>query len=412
VGHPSEAETLFAEATASDHRENPKDVFDLGIALRMQRAWLDGSKKDSVRTRELFRAIWRDLQPDSLHNANVLLNLVIGEGDEKLLQESWSSDQTRTAGSDCENEAFSLPAEWFKGPDSLSIRNRFEFRFRQLVYMVSTRRMPTEVELMRSAARMNWHGLERFGETVLGFAQIGLQGGYVAATKPLMVVLLKAVAFYFGRVDPDDENEMAAFQLLMKCEPLSPEHRINYVAVLVKHKELLKREMHMRGIRQADWYGMTARLNYYFAVLVDNKLMNGKLSERLKRSGETPEQFEIAVRSLRDALSRARSSWSISNYSQCQQEIEPILNMRHDVWVFVEYLEALDLWLRCEERLGLPSRPLASERSSLLRSLALSYIGQLGAVIPDQQAQHLALELLDEMQASQEPTVRGARVAA
>jgi hypothetical protein len=391
------ADSLYQDALASEHGEDPEEVRDLGISLRMQRAWLANDRDDDPgKTRQLILDLWHDLWPECQHFANVLGTFVGLEEREKILDEPWPPAGGRMH-LDPDNQSLSLPEEWFYQPSAVHLENRFEFRLHQLLHMVSENPEPSYAELAFVASRLGWHGQEHFGETVIALAEIDLRRQYSNKSRKLCVTLLQAVAFDFHNIK-NEEKEMTSYRLLMKYDPKADEFRIKYIEVLMKYKELLQRELRVLGFERTDWLGTVQHLNYYFSVLVDEDLLNTKMSERIGRTRETLERYRISMQLLQEKLTNARAQWTHGEYAVCLNELEGTFALPQD-WISLSHLEALDLWLKCASIVP-QAADLIGKRAANLRSLAMQYVAQIAATIKDSQAQQLAVEL---MQALEQP---------
>jgi hypothetical protein len=394
-----EADSLFQASATSEHEEEVSDVRDLGVGLRMQRAWLLEAKGDDVsRYRRLVRELWCDLEPDCQHNANVLGSLLGIEDDEKLLDDGWPPPGV-VINVDPDNQALSLPGEWFQGLGPIKVHNRYEYRFRQLLYMGSKRSNPTRPELIQRA-RDGWMGQEHFGETTLKFAELDLDKGYSTNCRDMLITLLEAVARGFHE-EHNGQQEMASYRCLMKYEPRHDSYRSSYIDVLIQLKELLERELRVLGLEQMDWLRVAERLHHYFSVLVDEDLFRTKVAEEIHESGRTASEFEARQRQLTDVLAKARDHWSRGARKECLDALEPILNFSRVSWVSLAHLEAIDLWLNCARSVHEPPIAKLNDRAALLRSLTLRYIGQFGRTIEDPRAQQLANQLLEMLQGEQ-----------
>jgi hypothetical protein len=166
----------------------------------------------------------------------------------------------------------------------------------------------------------------------------------------------------------------------------------------MKYKELLQRELRVLGFERTDWLGTVQHLNYYFSVLVDEDLLNTKMSERIGRTRETLERYRISMQLLQEKLTNARAQWTHGEYAVCLNELEGTFALPQD-WISLSHLEALDLWLKCASIVP-QAADLIGKRAANLRSLAMQYVAQIAATIKDSQAQQLAVEL---MQALEQP---------
>jgi hypothetical protein len=157
--------------------EDPRAVRDLRTEVRMERAWIIGETEErKLESQQLVRDIWRDVERGDRHNANLLGNILGIEEQQKLLDEPWPAEGHEIY-TDPDNPKLSLPKEWFAEPKHVGVACRFEFRFRQLLSLVTENANPSSMELLLLAGLTNWGDQERFGETFLNFAAINLDRG-------------------------------------------------------------------------------------------------------------------------------------------------------------------------------------------------------------------------------------------
>jgi hypothetical protein len=381
----------------------------------MEHAWI--VRSDSNRQAEyygLMRGIWKDLERGCEHCANVLGCLVTNEDEEGVLDTPWPSSAGIAAMIDPENEQFSLPERWFRGSDALRVINRAQFRFFQMLSLVSDAHDPSVEMLMSLGSRSGWRGQEQFGESVMKIARIELEHGYfnkreteawlheATSGRATLIRLLEAVARAFF-ADADAENQIESYRFLLQFEPENQRFRVAYVRALAKHRQFLDRELRARALERADWLATARRLDYYFNILVDNGMFTKRLAEQIRYSGQSAEAFNSALEQLAKTVPRAKSHFMDGRYKECQAILDPVLNFVPNSWIFILHLEALDLWLRSATRLNQNIHPTPAgietynRRAAQLREMSLRYITQFGLTIDDPIIQQLAVQLFETL---------------
>lgn len=381
-----------AEQDPAASEEPPYLARQLRTVLRMQRAWLLKQMKHEDQAAALIMEAWRELEPDEYHNPNLLASLVDLEKLNGSLNDPWPPDGSPPF-ADPDNPRLSLPESWFSGDAPLEIANRFEFRFRQLVRMVTVRPQPSFGEFILNLKTL-WPRLDKFGDAVIELARIAQAGDYLKTTKPLMLKALQTATRFFSEVEPDDDHEIACLRLILRFEPNSSQTIILYVRVLRKHVEMMKRELAVRTPAQTDWLELARRADYLFSVLVDSNRLSHEIGEELFKRGISPEMIPPFSANRRQALAAARERFAAGNFEAVAAELEPHLPPKNAQFILVYDLEALDLWLRSAVRFAAQT-PLFSERAAQFRDFALRYIGQYSRTASQAEAQHLALEFLD-----------------
>jgi len=397
----AEGERLFQDTRAAEHGEDPTEVRDLGIGIRMQRAWLVGRKPGHPDVgRQLMREIWKDLEPGCQHNANVLGCIIDIEDGEKTLGDPWPSSADSPALADRDNPQFSLPEEWFQGQNPLRVRNRFDYRLRQLLKLVSDDLRPNVLSLELLGTYSEWNGQEHFGETVLSVATIEANKCYLGNHKELLLTMLESLALWFH----DKcyiEKEIEAYRLLTQFRSTEDRFRLAYGDALLRHEEFVQRELRVRAVENSDWLGVAERLTYYFSVLVDETLAETKMAEKVGRSRRSAEDFERFVAGLKTSLPRARKHFRRKEYSESQFELEDLISLPSPNWVLLQELEAVDLWLRSTAALGQADTSKFNQHAALLRERTLQYVAQFPLTIPELQIQQLAVQFLDTLRKAQ-----------
>jgi hypothetical protein len=315
---------------------------------------------------------------------------------------------------DPENEQFSLPERWFRGSDALRVINRAQFRFFQMLSLVSDAHDPSVEMLMSLGSRSGWRGQEQFGESVMKIARIELEHGYfnkreteawlheATSGRATLIRLLEAVARAFF-ADADAENQIESYRFLLQFEPENQRFRVAYVRALAKHRQFLDRELRARALERADWLATARRLDYYFNILVDNGMFTKRLAEQIRYSGQSAEAFNSALEQLAKTVPRAKSHFMDGRYKECQAILDPVLNFVPNSWIFILHLEALDLWLRSATRLNQNIHPTPAgietynRRAAQLREMSLRYITQFGLTIDDPIIQQLAVQLFETL---------------
>jgi hypothetical protein len=403
------AEQVLSQAvddpTAAD--EDPRAVRDLRTEVRMERAWIIGQTDErKAESQQLIFEIWRDVERGDRHNANLLGSILGIEEQKKLLDDPWPPEGQEIY-VDPNNPKVSLPQEWVAEPSHIDVSCRFEFRFWQLLSLVTENANPSSMELLLLAGLTNWGDQERFGETCLNFAAINLDRGYLRHSKPLVVEVLEAVAVYFEKMRPDGKNAIRALQLLVGYEPEKHENRLRYVQELRKHMVLLERELKARSTDQADWMALARRMDYLFNILVDSDQKIGRLADELNRRRLAPEQFLQQQRERLKALDLAQQHFQRKHFDMALRDLSPYLPPPGIRFILLDDLECLDLWLRSAVIAELRPREF-DMRAAQLRDLACQYIRQFSFTVVQPDAQRLAMELLNVIA----PQVGSAQAAA
>jgi hypothetical protein len=403
----------------------PPELRDLRISLKVQRAWLLGAQRLKEEYRTAVHSIWHDLRSEDEMCANILGTLLDLEDQQKLLAEPWPLKAGEPLHSDPDNGNLSLPAEWFVGESPLHLENRFEFRFYQLLNLVSFlkllqanqdspllrllgsggalleshqlahRNSPQQLfttEILKLVAYLKWLNLNRFGEIGIQFARYGLYYRTSTQTRQLIINLLEAVRFFFKAVQPLDREELAALKLLMEYIPNSLHYRQEYIRVLCEAKDLMEHELRVRE-QAGGWIAAAYQARNYFEVLVDEELRSKELKAALQRSGQSPQKWEEERGKRQMVLPQAQSMYNSGDYLACKQLLDAILPAESSPWVFFYDLQVLDLWLQCADKLGQHMMEDFNRRAAQLRESTLKFIYQLGLTIRDQQAQSLALDI-------------------
>jgi hypothetical protein len=338
------------------------------------------------------------------------------EFEEGVLNAPWPSYVGNAAPIDSENPHFSLPEKWFVGADALAVENRFQFRFYQMLNLVSATHHPNVETLRVLGGTSGWHGQEHFGESLIRIAQIELENGYLVrpqpkaghlesdtvGQRPTLIKLLEAVAGVFS-IFGDLEHQIESYRLLIQFEPSVDRFRAYYIDVLVRHRQFLDRELRARALDRADWLGTARRLEYYFSVLVDKSMLEATLIEQIRRSGQSAEGFHSALEQLAGTVPLAKSHFTAGRDRECLAILDPVLSSVHISWVAILHLEAFDLWLRSAARLNQTAglTPAGTEtynrRAAMLREMSLRYITQFGLTIEDPVIQHLAVQLSETL---------------
>lgn len=381
---------LPAAAPATEVRK----VRNLEFSLRLQRAWVfDKMPGQEAAYRRQIRELWRELQREDEDRVVLLRTLVAVEEKEGTLEDPWPPVAGAPILEDPDNASLSVPAAWFAGPGATPVSTRLEFRLWQLLSFLGD----AEPEpILRLAAEHRWFGLGKsFGDTALQLAATASGHRLADRTLEMLHALLRAVRFYFEEVEEVDQNELEALRLLM-LHTKEAGYRAEYVGVLYESKKLLERELRVRAeaAGEPDWLWVARRLQDYFAVLVDQNLVQQALALRLAAAGGSLRDFLAAQAVRAEKTCRAREAYERGELVASRAEAHPLLLVGEPPWVFLEDLEALDLWLKCERRLPNAPTAEAQRRVAQLRSLYGQYVRQLSAAIREETMQRMALELV------------------
>ena len=414
-----EADALMGPLPAGENGEQQK-IRDLRIGLKAQRAWLLSAQGRDEEYHHAILDIWRQLKPEDESCAIVLGSLLIVET--KHLDEPWPVMPQAPIHLDPENGYLSLPLKWFEGPSSIGVEIRFEFRFYQLLNLVSfvTRwepnASPSELQLMsvlnrpeslfsvqvlQGAASQRWFGVNNFGDTALRFARVGLEHlpQTNAETKSFMINLLEAVQFYFAEVVQVDRDELETLQLLMRYEPDLQSYRLRYINVLTESRYLLKHELLSRAAaEESNWFAIASQVDDYLGVLVDAVLLSNWIKTGVQQSGISLEELLKSRNRRREILQRAKALFGTGERTACKQLLQPVLSPEPSPWIFLEDLQVLDLWLTCaQSSIGAIQNEI-NRRAAQLRKATLQFIRQFELVIKEREAQGLATEILKAIQ--------------
>ena len=328
---------------------------------------------------------------------SVLRTLLEIESNGGLLGAVWPPTPGDPCHSDPKSTDHSLPAEWFEGPEPLKLETRFDFRFRQLLRLIRISKMPTPIEFF-IAARLHWMTLGgEFAKTALTFGERGLQTRHGASTRAFIVGLLEEVQTYYREIHAVDRNELEALRLLMAYTETPDRYRFDYERVLSERQALLTREIRvfMEGEGSAGWLGSALKVRDFLGVLVDPDRQTRTRDRALSRSGLSVQEYQCLVERRNEVLKQAEAALERDDYSACQDLLTPLLpSLNTTPWVQSEDLSAIDLWLRCARRTGRADPSTIAKVRSNLRRLALTYVRQFPAVVPDGQIQQLATQFV------------------
>jgi hypothetical protein len=418
-----------------------KKLRDLKISLRIQRAWLLSAQERKDDYRRSIRAAWSDIRREDEDSAILLTSLVSIEHEEKLLGDPWPPPGVEPR-EDPDSPALSLPAGWFGGESGLRLKNRFEFRFYQLLSLVNyveriehfgakvgvehlpsmlgfldlaVRRARTgfgpgaaaagpellfRPDMLRTMAQLDWLGTNKFADAGMSFAEYGRLYNHTAATRALIINLLEAVRFYFAEVEKVDREELDALRLLMEFEPDSPKnYRLEYVRVLCQQKEMRWHEELSLDAAPKDWYDAAQEMHKYLYVLVDDGLWSSSIRMELQRRGVSEKEFEEQRASRAAALRAAFGKYEAGDGAACLAALQPHLPRESPPWVFMEDLKMLNLWLRCTPQGGEAALE-AQRRAAQLRTLARQYIRQFGVVVKEAEVQRLVSGIVGGLQSA------------
>lgn len=379
-----EADALVSSTPDDEPAEDMDKVRELQLTLRLQRAWLREEQGRQDEYVELVKQLWREMRRSDPDCDIVLRSLVLVEAEEELLDDPWPALEL----ADPDNPEMSLP-------DSapLQLENRFEFRLRQLLSLIGAGSRASLPELMLFAQIGLGRG-KSFGETVLLFAELGLALPARSETRQLLINLLQAVWYFFADIVEVETDELRALRLLLQYAPDNLLYHHRYAAAVVKNQHLLKRELAVQEAGEQDWLKVAQRVNHYLAILVDNSLRAEWIAAALEGSGISGDAFMSLLEKRRGSLQRARAALESGDPQQSLLHLAPVLPSEKPPWVFLEDLQVVDLWIRLQVAAGTMAPEEFSQRSRQLRELAVRFVRQFGGTIPDQQVQHLVLDLV------------------
>lgn len=388
-----------------DDGEDPQLVRDHLLSLRWQRIRLQSTlerraplfrvedAEPSRRSDELILALWRDLQRTDEIVALVLGDLVNVELRQRHAADAWAPPPgTVSAAADPDNPRLSLPDDWFAdGP--VAIANRFEYRFLQFLSLVHARHDSGASEL-NFVAESRWFGIDSFGEITLDLARADLEFHFLDNHRRAMIRLLECVRYYFAEIDAADKHELAALLCLTIYTPTSSKYQQDYADLVVRHEALFQREFALRRADPQHWLETATRFNHYFKVLVNNDLLAGQVAETIRRSGRSLDEHASLQNALRIALAEAKAREAAGAYEEAMMVLRPHLHGLTHGWVTLEDVEAIDLWLRCSDRVPAASAAEVQRWSQELPRVARAFVTQLGSTVSEPRVQRLTDELL------------------
>lgn len=380
----NEADALVSSAPAGEPPEDMDKVRELLLTLRLQRAWLREMQGRQDEYMELVKQLWREMRRSDPDCDIVLRSLVQIEAEEGLLDDPWPALELV----DPDNPEMSLP-------DSapLQLENRFEFRLRQFLSLISAGSRASLPELMLFA-QIGLGSGKSFGKTALLFAELGLALPVRPETRQLLINLLRAVWFFFAEIVEVETDELQALRLLLQYAPDNLLYHQSYAAAVVKNQHLLKRELAVQEAGEQDWLKVAQRVNHYLGILVDNSLRAEWIAAALEGSGISGDVFMSLLEKRRGSLQRARAALESGDPQQSLHHLASVLPSERPPWVFLEDLQVVDLWIRSQAAAGTMAPEEFSQRSRQLRELAVRFVRQFGGTISDQQVQHLVLDLV------------------
>lgn len=388
-----EAESLLnsaAETETEDHDDS--QVRELRITIQLQRAWLLDDQDKVNDYREMIREIWRRLSFADSVTSNVLGSLLRIETAEKLLDKPWPQ-QDQPVYLDPDNPSLSLPADWFNSELALPVNNRFEFRFRQLLHLVSNEAVPSSRGLYVAAAG-HWWGREKFAEVTLQFVQTALQQGLSPELEPLLLSLLQTVRTYFRQIEGLDRRELETLRLLMNYHAAAGKYRDDYIKVLVEFESLVEREKRVREMSESLHWTSVARWAWAHLWLLASDTL---IKQYLMAHHQTIDLFVSRRDQLVQHLNEASRHYQSGQFADCLLKLEKIPFPGPGQFVLIEDIIALDLWLRCKQKSGETRTEEFNERAAQLRGAVIEYVQQFSAIISEHQVQILALNILSDL---------------
>ncbi len=435
------AEALVGAPPASgdSNGHEPKKVRDMHISLKVQRAWLRQAQERKNDYKRSIREIWSEIRREDEDTAILLATLLNIEHEEKLLGDPWPPPGFEPH-EDPDSPVLSLPASWFRGAFPLRLKNRFEFRFYQLLSLanylerierfsakVGLETMPSvlgllnlamrraragagpdaaaaagpellfQTQMLKNMAQLGWLGTNKFAETSQTFAEYGRVYNHTAETRERIVSLLEAVRFYFAEVEKVDREELETLRLLMDYEPDSPKnYRLEYVRVLCQQRYMDWHEGLSLDAAAKDWYDAAQKMHKYLYVLVDEGLWSSGIRMELQRLGVSERDFEAQHARRGAVLREAFEKYERGDRAGCFVALQNHLPETCP-WVFMEDLKMLNLWLKCAPREGAEALD-AQRRSAQLRALARQYIRQFRVGIKEEEVHPLIAGVVGGLQ--------------
>lgn len=379
---------------------------DLRHSLRLQRAWIVEAQGRAAIYASLIEDLWADSRPGDENTVLVLQSLSQIEARRGALADRWPPSAGAPPHLDPASAANSLPEEWFAASDPLVLANRFEFRFRQLLRLISPSRTASQSELL-VAAMFNWKGMgKEFADAALSFGEWGLGNAHGPETRDSMLKVLAAVRMYFQRVNEINRGELEALRLLMHHSSAPEQFRFEYIRVLYESEALLRREVLVAAEGRLDWLAVARRVTRFLGVLTGPELEAEAMTLALAGSGLTPEEFLELVEARQAALRKGLEEFGNGEFQACLSTIDPVLPAPATTpWVRLDDLQLLDLWIRSARQCPhVPPAKVATARSHL-RQLALAHVRQFGVAVSEEQTQTVVLRLIRDLDAVAENEV-------
>lgn len=386
----NEAEMLLRSSSV----ENDGDDAELRyfqLSIELQRAWLLNDQKTMSAYGRMIRAIWRKLKFGDAVLANVLGSLLSIEAAEGLLETPWPPADT-PVNVDPENDALSLPVEWFDGDEPIKVQNLFDFRFRQLLRTISDKPAPTTRDLTE-AATWHWGGQDKFAEVAIYSVKTAAWIRHSEELEPLLLNVLETVRAYFSQVEGVDRRELEALRLLMQYKTTAKKYRDTYIKVLLEFETLVEREKRVREMSEpVNWPSVALWASTHLWLLVDNAVMG----QYLAANNQPIEESLMRREQLVTVLQEATRKYEDRQITPCLVDLEKI-RFAPGQFVLIEDILALDLWLKCKQQNSETQTDEFNLRARQLREAVIQYVTQLSAMISEQQVQLLALNMLADL---------------
>lgn len=386
-----EADSLLNSSSASETQDEP-ELRQVRLNVQLQRAWLLDAQDKVADYRALVRDTWGRLDFADPVASNVLGTLLGIEYEEGVLDKAWP-EHDQPAYLDPDNQSFSLPADWFSGEKPLQVRTRFEFRFRQLLRMISAQPEPNIQSLVLAAAD-HWWGREKFGEVIIQFVKIALERQISPELEPVLLNLLQTVRTYYRKIEGLDRRELETLRLLMNYQAAAGKYRDEYIKVLVEFERLVEREKRVHQMMEPlNWASVANWASTHLWLLVDATL----LQRFLITNHQTLEQWLSRRERLNQLLKEASEQYHSGQITSCLTSLKQFSFAAPGEFVLIDDVLALDLWLKCKQLKGETRTEEFNQRAGQLRGAVIQYVKQLSAIVSEQQVQMLALNILSDL---------------
>lgn len=365
----------------------------LRTGIKLQRAWVFEEQDAQQAYRQLICELWTEVQRADRFCVLVLDSIVTLERSDSLLEGAWPPPGCELM-SDPDNPAMSLPEEWAGARLEALLKQRFDFRFLQLLSLLPVPEVPQARDLLFLAS-LDWTGRgSEFASAGLRLARLGGRLPLELEIKRLMIAFLESLRLYFRQVHEVDQDELQTLRLLMYYTGDSDAHRFDYVRVLYESENLIEREVGLRTGLAIDWLAMAQKVEELLGFLVEPAAALRLHDLAFQPLGVSLEDLAKTRSARAVTLTDAQSLFERADFANAVQAVEKVLPTAEGCrWVFLDDLRLLDLWLRGARALGTVVAEEIVRRATDLRTLTLRFVRQFSSLFPEEQLQHVTLRL-------------------